>query len=66
MLSYANTCITSITLQLLTAKVNCIQILQSKCSLVWRQINLLVREQEPKNGSFVQPSPQKMFDNWFL
>ena len=24
--------------------------------------DIIVREQEPKNGSFVQPSPQKMFD----
>lgn len=56
MLSYANTCITSITLQLLTAKVNCIQILQSKCSLVWRQINLCAE---------MQPSPARVPYNWF-
>lgn len=37
MLSYANAFITSITLQQLTTKVNYIQILQSECSLVWRE-----------------------------
>lgn len=56
MLSYANTCITSITLQPLTAKVNCIQILQSKCSRVWRQINLCTE---------MQPSPARVPYNWF-
>lgn len=55
MLSYANTCITSITLQLLTAKVNCIQILQSKCSWAWRQISLCTE---------MQPSPARVPYKW--
>ena len=35
-----------------------------KALMVVRQLSiaLIVREQKPKNGSFVQPSPQKMFD----
>lgn len=65
MLSYTNTCITSITLQLLTAKVNCIQILQSKCSLVWRQ-NLYRSAAQSGKGFLLVSLGNLRLRNWSL
>lgn len=65
MLSYTNTCITSITLQLLTAKVNCIQILQSKCSLVWRQ-NLYISAAQSGKGLLLVSLGNLRLRNWSL